>query len=463
MFLFRLPCPPLPCCHAERSDVSLNEIAVCRINDLASSASSIVTTQDSYFWLMKLVQAISYNGPVNRALLHSLLQEPAVPDPPTRVWRDWALLAVLLASALLEGILRTDLVWRPFSLFFGVALFFLLLWRRTHPLLMTAITFGAITLIEIVALVKVDEPVGLYTTISILLLPYALFRWASGRHAAIGLGFMFVTFGVGSIGDYTGVGETIASMVFFLFPAVLGAMVRYATTSRLRQTDQIKALERERLARELHDTVAHHVSAIVIRAQAGRVVGQTDSAAALDALEIIEEEAARTLSEMRLMVGTLRGDEEAAFRPQPMLADIQPLADTISGPGRVQVELSGDLRDLPPVIETTTYRLVQESVTNAVRHAKNWTCITIRVTGDSDGVTMLVEDDGEPSSISRGANGYGLVGMMERAAIVGGTLTYGVSDDSGWFVRAELPREPQTVATVRAGLATPEMAKQVAP
>jgi signal transduction histidine kinase len=380
-----------------------------------------------------------------------------VADPPKRVWRDWAVVGLLLASAVLEGVFRTNLEWRPFSLIFGAALLVPLFWRRTQPLAMLLITFGSITLVEVIALLNTDEAVGLYTTVSILLLPYALFRWASGRHVVIGFGLMLVMFGIGSIRDYSGVGETIGAMVVFLFPAVLVALVRYATTARLRQTDQIKALERERLARELHDTVAHHVSAIIIRAQAGRVVGQTDSAAALDALEVIEEEAARTLSEMRLMVGTLRGDEEAAFRPQPMLADIQTLANTITGPGQVQVQLLGDLGNLPPSVETTVYRLVQESLTNAVRHAKNWRLITIQVTGNSSGVSMVVSDDGEPSSIAHGVSGYGLVGMEERSALVRGTLTYGANSGPGWFVRAELPREPRAVATAGAGQASQQL------
>ncbi len=382
---------------------------------------------------------------VTPTFLHSLLQEPAVPDPPKRVWRDWAILGLLLTSAVLEGIFRTNLVWRPFSLVFGAALVVPLMWRRTSPLLMMLVTFGSISLVEIVALLNTDEAIGLYTTASILLFPYAVFRWASGRHIAIGLPLMLIMFSIGSIRDYASVGETIGALVFFSFPALLGALVRYATTARFRQTDQIKALERERLARELHDTVAHHVSAIVIQAQAGRVVGQTDPSAALKALEVIEDEAARTLSEMRLMVGSLRGDEEADFRPQPVLADIKSMASTIGGPGHVQVDLLGDLEALPPTIEATIYRLAQESATNAVRHARGWTRVTITVTGGADGITLLVTDDGQPSSATLDVNGYGLIGMTERAALVGGTLTYGPDQGSGWFVRAELPRDPRAL------------------
>ena len=113
---------------------------------------------------------------------------------------------------------------------------------------------------------------------------------------------------------------------FLLFPAALGASMRYRASSKLRETDQVRLRERERLARELHDTVAHHVSAIAIQAQAGRAVAARDPTPPCDALEIIEEEASRTLAEMRTMVGVLRDGEAPDLAPQRGVADIERLA-----------------------------------------------------------------------------------------------------------------------------------------
>ena len=178
------------------------------------------------------------------------------------------------------------------------------------------VAFGAIIVVDIAGLIGgADGPVGLYTMAFVVLLPYSLVRWGSGRDVGIGLVFILVALVLGLAFDYTGIGDSVAGSIFLLFPATLGAAVRYWTTSRLRERDQVKLRERAELARELHDTVAHHVSAIAIRAQAGRVVAATHPEAALDALEVIEQEASRTLAELRTMVGGLREDEAAIARP----------------------------------------------------------------------------------------------------------------------------------------------------
>jgi signal transduction histidine kinase len=366
--------------------------------------------------------------------------EPRAPQPPTRVWWDWALVAVLVPTAVLEGILRDDVVWRPVALVLCLVAVFSLLWRRTHPFAVVAVVFGALIVVDVAALYTGVGPVGLYTTAVVLLLPYSLFRWGTGREAAIGLAIILVAGVLGVASDFTGFVDAVLAGLVLLLPAELGAAVRYRATARLRELDQVKLREREQLARELHDTVAHHVSAIAIRAQAGRLLAASDPQAAVDALKVIEEEASRTLAELRDMVGVLREDEEADLAPQRGVADLERLAHSVGTRPRVEVHLSGDLGGLGPPVEAAIYRIVQESITNAVRHARHATRIDVGVAGDDDCVRLTVRDDGDAGATGRNATGYGLVGMTERAMLLGGTLDAGPGPDRGWTVSAVLPR-----------------------
>lgn len=376
--------------------------------------------------------------------VQSLLAEPRAPAPPARVWRDWVLVAVLVPTAVLEGVLREDVAWRPVALVLALAVVVLLLWRRTSPLAVVAAAFGALAAVGVAEFFGADEPVGLDTTACVVLLPYSLFRWGSGREAAIGLLIILVAAVVGIAGDFTGVADALIASVFLLFPAALGASVRYRATSRLREFDQVKLRERGQLARELHDTIAHHVSAIAIQAQAGRTVAHSQPDAAVRALEVIEEAASRTLAEMRTMVGVLRDGEEPNLAPQRGVADIERLArDAAHGP-RVAVELTGDLDELRPSVGAAMYRLAQESITNSLRHARHATRIDVCVTGEGDCVRLTVRDDGDASSAGRSSSGYGLVGMTERATLLGGSLEAGPAPGKGWTVNAVLPRAGST-------------------
>ena len=248
--------------------------------------------------------------------LRSLWQEPRAPGAPARVWRDWVLVGVLVPIALLEGILRPDVVWRPFAVVLSLAVIAALLWRRTHPFAVVALVFGAMVVVTVAAGITGTEPVGLYSAACVLLLPYALMRWGSGREIVIGMTLVVAVGALGIAASYTGVGDAVGAAVVFLFPPVLGASVRVWATARDREMEQARMREREQLARELHDTVAHHVSAMVIQAQAGRVLADSRPDAAVEALRVIESEASSALKEMRTMVGVLRDGEAAELVPQ---------------------------------------------------------------------------------------------------------------------------------------------------
>ncbi len=370
----------------------------------------------------------------------SLWAEPRAPAPPARVWRDWALVGALVPAAVLEGVLREDVAWRPAALALTVVVVAALLWRRTSPLAAVVAAFGAAGALNVAVLLASAEPVGLYVTACLLLLPYSLLRWGSGREAAIGLAVILAVDVLALVADPTGLVDAVVGTVFLLFPAALGASVRYRASARLREREQVQLREREQLARELHDTVAHHVSAIAIQAQAGRVVAPQSPDGAVRALAAIEEAASRTLEEMRTIVAALRDADEPDRAPQQGVADIERLArDAALGP-RIAVELSGDLDALRPSVGAATYRLAQESITNALRHARHATRIDVRVAGEEHCVRLTVSDDGDASAAGRDASGYGLVGMRERAALLGGTLEAGPSPGRGWTVSAVLPR-----------------------
>ena len=357
------------------------------------------------------------------------------------MWRDWALVAVLVPVAILEGLLRDNLAWRPFALVLGVLPVFTLLWRRTNPLVVVALAFGAHAAADLPTLFGAEHSAMLGTNAFVILLPYSLFRWGSGREAATGMAIMGGGHLASAVVTSVHAVEVVFGIGFLMFLAALGASVRFRASSRLRGTDQIKLRERELLARELHDTVAHHVSAIAIQAQAGSTLAASDPKAAMEALGVIEKEASRTLAEMRILVGALRQGEEPDLAPQRGVADIERLARNAGDSPRVDVELSGDLDGLRPSVEAAIYRLAQESITNAVRHARHATRIDVRVVGDDGAVRLSVRDDGDASPFGAGSSsGYGLVGMAERAKLLGGTLEAGPAPDRGWTITAVLPR-----------------------
>jgi signal transduction histidine kinase len=373
---------------------------------------------------------------VIRDALRRLWAVPAVADPPVRVWRDWVLLAGCLVAVTLEGLLRQDVVWRPVSVAAAVGSAFVLLERRRRPLPAVLLVFGAAIVLSVLSPLA-GGPIGLNSMVFVIVLVYALFRWGSGRDLVLGTPVLLLAFAFGIIEGDTPPADAIAGFVFLSFPEVLGITVRLWTTSRHRELEQVRSREREQFARELHDTVAHHVSAMVVRAQAGRVAAVADPGVAVLALEGIEEEGARTLEEMRAMVGALRDGAAAALAPLGGVSDLERLARVAPDRLRVDVRLDGDLHELPAALDAAVYRIVQESVTNAVRHATGAGEVLVHVVGEPDRVLVTVRDDGAPAS--RGRPGYGLAGMRERAALLGGALTAGPGRDGGWLVEAELP------------------------
>ncbi|MFK5647964.1 sensor histidine kinase [Ornithinimicrobium sp. LYQ121] len=336
--------------------------------------------------------------------------------------------------------LRQDLAPLPLLLLATLAVLGPLLWRRTHPLVAVAASFGTWAVVDIVRVLTGSEGLLLNSMSAALILAYALFRWGSGREAASGLGVILLWLPITNVADPVSLADTVGTYGYFLFAAALGAAIRYRAKIRVRDIDQAKAREREQLARELHDTVAHHVSGIAIQAQAGRAIAASHPERAVEALAIIQDAATRTLTELRAIVGVLRASQDSEFAPQPGVAEVERLATDGQMRPCVKVRLSGEFDDLSPAVGAAIYRLAQESITNARRHARQATQVTVAVTGDADRVRLTIDDDGTSGAGGRAPAGYGLVGMRERASLLGGTFHAGPIAGRGWRVEAVLPR-----------------------
>ena len=372
--------------------------------------------------------------------LRSLWAEPRAAAAPERLSRDWVLVGVLMMAALLEGVFRDDVVWRPFATIVAVGLAPVMLWRRTQPLACVVVGFGTAMALGLATLAGGPSHVGLNTMIYILVLVYALVRWGSGREIVIGLAVVLVAAVIGTVADYTGPSGVIGGFGILTASAAGGAAFRYRAESWRRALEQIRSQERVGLARELHDMVAHHVSAIAVQAQAGRALAGQRPEAGLEALAAIEGEASQTLAEMRAMVRVLREGAPAEYTPQPGVADLAALARRDPVPV-VDVEVPGDLDELPLQVDAAVYRLAQEALTNALRHARNASRVEIRVVEGEGRLRLRVTDDGQIDPARPASHGFGLLGMTERVQLLGGTLRAGPTPGGGWAVDAELPTE----------------------
>jgi signal transduction histidine kinase len=240
-------------------------------------------------------------------------------------------------------------------------------------------------------------------------------------------------------------------------PAIACALLAIAlgmgeATSAYRDTAAAAArhaqdMERARLARELHDVVAHQLSAIAVQAGAARLASSGDPQAAVAAIAAIERQARGGLTELNQLVRELRpaADTGPGTSSQPRLGDIPGLIERAGEAGmRAELRVDGEPRALPPAVELAGYRVVQESLTNAIRYAAGGAA-TVRLAYRDDGIMVEVTDDGPgaaaAAAVIRGG-GAGLAGLRERARLLGGQLEAGSAAERGFAVRAFLPGPP---------------------
>ncbi len=350
-----------------------------------------------------------------------------------------------------------------FPFFVGLALLLVqvapLLWRRSHPSLVLLLVAGAFA-----ARVSLGFNPGI-AGFGLLVAMYSVAAYEVGARRLVflvvaGLGFVagFVVFGV--TGNPRSFAITVPSL-FFVAAWLIGDYLRTrrayvaqleeraARLERERDRDRRLAAdeERTRIARELHDVVAHDVSVIAIQAGAARAVQATKPEAAAQALGLIETTARETLIELNRLLGVLRGGNGVTpdRSPQPGIDQLAGLVEELRAAGlEVDARVEGKAEPLPPALDLSAYRILQEATTNVLKHARARR-VDIRVRYSETMLALDVRDDGAgDGSDPASSSGHGLIGMRERVALFGGQLRAGREPAGGFSVHARLPIEPSS-------------------
>jgi signal transduction histidine kinase len=322
-----------------------------------------------------------------------------------------------------------------------------LAWRRSFPLAVAAAVMTTNLLLN---------PEGEFSTLlSLVLVSFTIGAETAPPRSHVGLAVVVVPFVAASVAEGLEPSDLGAALVFLVGPWAVGGLLRRRTIrtdealaelDRLAREKEVEAAraaeqERTRIARELHDIVSHSISVISIQTQAvRRRLGPEHAAEAAD-LAAVETTAREALGEMRRLFGVLRSDgEPVSLEPQPGLAELGRLMDQVRTAGfDVSLVTEGDAYGLPPGVDLAAYRIVQESLTNALRHSGGRR-VDVRVEYTPTSLRLSVNDDGAgPDAERRTADGYGLVGISERVTLYGGTVEVTPSPLGGLRLVAELP------------------------
>jgi signal transduction histidine kinase len=324
-----------------------------------------------------------------------------------------------------------------------------LAWRRSRPLVAGSVVVAA----EVVALFL---GVGGIAFLGSVVAVYSIGAHTAGVLrtrviSAIAVAVMLL-FVAGWIDGLSLLDEFVSTGVLLVTAFVLGDNLRRrrehvsglaeraerAEREREFLAEQRVAAERTRIARDLHDVVAHSVSVMVIQAGAARRSLASSPELALEAIEAIESTGRQTMGELRSILGVLRtAVPDPTLAPQPSLSRLESLAGLDGLPLTVTVE--GELTALPESVSATGYRLIQEALTNVRRHAGSVGRVTVTLRTDGHDLRIEVVDDGRGAGALPDVDGFGLIGMRERVAAVGGTVEAGPQPGGGWRVRAVLP------------------------
>jgi signal transduction histidine kinase len=331
--------------------------------------------------------------------------------------------------------------------------------RRRAPLAVLALVLGA-SLAWIYVLFPLSQQGPVEPFIALIVATYTAAAYTSGRQAVASMAVVVAGVATGVLTGALGgqpAGDYIPFALWIAVAYVVGRTFRrrqllaaqlgdrLTSVERDRDADARRAVaeERARIARELHDVIAHSVSVMVVQAGAGERVLAEDPQAARDSFRSIRETGGQTLIEMRRLLGLLRDEEQAlSLAPQPSIARLGALVHDVCAAGLpTSLRIEGEQKPLAPGIELSAYRIVQEALTNVRKHAVAGRADVI-VSYGSDDVTIEILDDGVGGRSGNGS-GHGLIGMRERAGLYGGTIVMGVRSEGGFRVRAVLPLQHQ--------------------
>jgi signal transduction histidine kinase len=316
-----------------------------------------------------------------------------------------------------------------------------LYWRRSQPLIALGVTLVASAL----SLGVVDlELVG----IAMLVALYSVGRYAThDQWSYTGLGGAFAVVASSALLDEVTAAE-IGFGVFVVFVVwyigrrirIRGERAAQLEREQMAEARRVVAEERTRIARELHDVVAHRVSMMTVQAGAAKTVAADDPEGALQAMEAVEKAGRQVLGELRHLLGVLRPVAEVGgLGPQPGLADVPRLVEQFVEAGLdVSLTMNGVQTDLPTHVDLSAYRIVQEALTNVLKHAGPSVHTDVRLSADNQEVAIEVLDNGHGTTILPGS-GHGILGMRERALLLGGSLDAGPRPSGGFQVVAHLP------------------------
>jgi signal transduction histidine kinase len=327
-----------------------------------------------------------------------------------------------------------------------------LAWRLRYPIATVVVITAAGGLLVAVAAPH-QAPFEVF--IGSVLASYSIGAHTAGRHRWLGLGLMFgvgLPFMVAAGSNGMPTGNALAPIAWLTGAWAVGAIIRgrrlrtaelEQLTAELAQQRDLQAqaavaVERGRIARELHDVVAHNVSMMVVQAGAADRVLEGDQPDVRRALAAIAGTGRETVEEMRLLLGVVRDEGAAGLSPQPGLGDLDQLVSNVRSAGlQVDLRVEGERSPLSPGVDLSAYRIVQEALTNVLKHAETATVeVTVRYANDA--VQVEVCDDGRPRESTAGG-GNGLIGMRERVAMLGGEFRAGARRDGGFAVFARLP------------------------
>jgi signal transduction histidine kinase len=356
-------------------------------------------------------------------------------------------------------LLPAESYWRGEVLAFvvGTLLVAPLAWRRRAPV-PAAAAMVAVGLVEAIVV-----PDFLAANVAVLIMVYALAayapRWAA--QAGLGAGLVGALLAAATYWGY-GIASSVAPTALAIGVSVIAAWAlgnlrraRLQQLAALQERAQLLELERDqemrlaasteraRIARELHDVVAHSLSVVIAQADGGRYAGKTDPAAATEALEAIAATGRQALTDMRSLLGVLRDGGGEEYAPQPDVAAIPALVEDVRTSGLdVDLIVEGAPQPMPAGPQLAAYRIVQESLTNVLKHAGPASRAWVRLQWRPDALELSVLDDGRGASsamVASDGNGQGVRGMRERAQLHGGRLEAAPRHGGGFGVHAALP------------------------